>query len=50
MPISNSMYEPITMPGWIVDFSDAFNEMQERMQERQKFDKVWQEIKEKNNW
>lgn len=40
------MYEPITTPGWIVDFSDALK----KMQERQKFDKVWQEIKEKNNW
>ena len=32
--------------GWEVDFTKAF----EKIKEREKYDKVWELIKKKNNW
>jgi hypothetical protein len=32
--------------GWQFDFTEAFK----KLQERQKYDEVWELIKEKNNW
>ena len=33
-------------PSWIYDFSETFR----KLQEKQKYDEVWEKIKKKNNW
>lgn len=32
--------------GWEIDFTETFK----KLQEREKYDKVWELIKKKNNW
>jgi len=33
-------------PNWQIDFTEAYK----KIKEREKYDKVWQLIKKKNNW
>ena len=47
---TNGLYEPLhdanMKGGWMMDFTKAF----EKIKEREKYDKIWELIKKKNNW
>ena len=46
----NGLYEPLhdanMKGGWMIDFTETL----EKIKEREKYDKVWELIKKKNNW
>jgi hypothetical protein len=47
---TNGLNEPLhdanMKDGWMIDFTEALK----KIQEQEKYDKVWQLIKKKNNW
>ena len=47
---TNGLYEPLhdanMKGGWMIDFTETLK----KIKEREKYDKVWELIKKKNNW